>query len=266
MQVHQLGTGEPELAIVGGIHGDEPCGVRAVERLLEEAPDVAVPVALVIANEPALERGVRYVDEDMNRCFPGDPDAESLERRLAAELVAELAGCRVLSLHSTQSQADPFALVDELGPWSRELVPRLPVSAVVETGPFVDGRIFAALETIEVECGLQRSADAAENAVRIAREFLVASGALPGDTIRRELPAFRLTHQLPKPRAAHTAVHVANFEEVRAGQRYATADDREFAAEEPFFPVLCSAEGYEDVFGYAAESIGTVTSERNPPA
>lgn len=38
MRVAQLGEGDPEIAVVGGIHGDEPCGVHAVERLIEERP------------------------------------------------------------------------------------------------------------------------------------------------------------------------------------------------------------------------------------
>jgi len=33
MDVHDLGEGEPEVAVVGAIHGDEPCGARAVRRL-----------------------------------------------------------------------------------------------------------------------------------------------------------------------------------------------------------------------------------------
>lgn len=36
MQIETLGEGEPKIAIVGGIHGDEPCGVHAVETLLDE--------------------------------------------------------------------------------------------------------------------------------------------------------------------------------------------------------------------------------------
>ncbi len=90
MRVAQLGSGTPEIAVVAGIHGDEPCGVRAVERLLDERPTVNRPVKLVVANEAALERRVRFIDEDLNRTFPGDPDAKTHEGRLAAALVSEL--------------------------------------------------------------------------------------------------------------------------------------------------------------------------------
>jgi len=38
--------GTPAVAAVGGIHGDEPCGVRAIDRFLRESPvdDVQRPV------------------------------------------------------------------------------------------------------------------------------------------------------------------------------------------------------------------------------
>lgn len=38
MRVETLDQGEPRLAIVGAIHGDEPCGAQAVETLLNERP------------------------------------------------------------------------------------------------------------------------------------------------------------------------------------------------------------------------------------
>ena len=40
MRVETLGEGEPEVAVVGAIHGDEPCGATAVEAVLETDPDV----------------------------------------------------------------------------------------------------------------------------------------------------------------------------------------------------------------------------------
>lgn len=122
MRAEQLGDGTPEIAVVGGIHGDEPCGVRAVERLIEEQPTVERPVKLIVANEPAVERGVRYVNADLNRAFPGDLDADAYERRLAARLAEELSGCVTLALHSTQSHAEPFAVIDTPNSVAREIL------------------------------------------------------------------------------------------------------------------------------------------------
>ncbi|WP_207588758.1 succinylglutamate desuccinylase/aspartoacylase domain-containing protein [Halomontanus rarus] len=255
MRVAQLGSGTPEIAVVAGIHGDEPCGVRAVERLLDDRPSVTRPVKLVVANEEALERQVRFVDEDLNRAFPGDPDAQTHEGRLAHELAAELEGCLTFSMHSTQSHAEPFAIVKGLDELAREICPQLPVSSIVETGNFADGRMFSQVETIEVECGLQGSETAAENADRLTRAFLTAVDALPGDTVRKELPVYQLVDCIPKSTADTYEVFVDNFTRVDAGDAFAAADGDRQVADEPFYPVLMSSYGYTDVFGYAAEKL-----------
>jgi len=261
VRVATLGTGEPDIAIVGGIHGDEPCGEHAVEKLLAAPPALAEPVLLVVANELAIERGVRYVDEDLNRVFPGDPEAESHERQLAAAIAEEIAGCRTLAFHSTQSHSRPFALVRGVGDYEREVCPRLTLDAVVDTIDSESGRIFdVAPETIEVECGYQRSAAAADNAVRAAREFLTATGDM-ADADPREpepVPLFRLGSAIPKRAADGHRVFARNFEEVAAGEAFAAADDVDVVAEAPFYPVLMSAEGYEDVYGYRAKRVGTI--------
>ena len=262
MQIERLGDGDPEVAVVGGIHGDEPSGVAAVERFLADRPSVDRPVAFVLANERAVAAETRYVDADLNRSFPGDPDSEAHEERLAARLTEELGDCAVLALHSTQSYGDPFAVVDGLGSFEREHCPALPVEAVVEAGRFDAGRIFASLpRTIEVECGLQGSQAAADNAVTITRAFLQATGVLPGDppTRRTSLPVFDLQRSVPKAPAADYEVYAENFQPVPEGDPFAAADGEQLRAPEDFYPVLMSAEGYEEQFGYAATRVGTLS-------
>jgi predicted deacylase len=256
MRVETLGEGEAEAAVVGGIHGDEPCGVRAVERLLADPPDVERPVKLVVANERAVERGVRYVDCDLNRSFPGDATADAYESRLAAELTRELSGCRTLALHSTQSHPEPFAVVAGMGPMAREVAPRLSAVAVVDSGETVEGRLFASAEVLEVECGLQGSERAAEHAHRLSREFLAATGVLPGAPELEAMPLYRLTRTIPKDAAADYEVFAENFTRVGADEPFAAADGRPLHAETPFYPVLLSADGYDDLFGYAADLVG----------
>lgn len=258
MRVAQLGDGTPEVAVVGGVHGDEPSGVRAVERLLDERPAVERPVKLVVANEAAVERGLRFVDVDLNRSFPGDPDGPTHESRLAARLAEEVEDCTTLALHATRSHPEPFAVVDGLGPPAERIVPHLSVVAAVDAADHVEGRLFASGGVVEVEAGLQGSDLAAENAHAVAREFLAATGALDAPATRSPVPVYRLTGRLPKAAADEHEVFVDNFERVEHGAAYAAADGERVVADEAFYPVLVSATGYADVFGYAAERAGTL--------
>jgi len=263
MRVETVGDGPAQIAVIGGIHGDEPCGVHAVETLLAEEPDVNRAVKFIIANEEAIEADTRYVEEDLNRAFPGDPDGETHESRLAHRLGREVTDCQILALHSTQSYGGKFALVDRVREFERRVCPHLSVDAIVETCNFTEGRLFeVSRRLVEVECGYQRSESAAENAVAITREFLAATGALPpeesakGD-VTEERPVYRLTEPMPKVAAEAYEVFATNFSRVTAGQTYAAADEQEYVADEPFYPILLSAYGYEDVFGYAADRVGS---------
>ncbi|MEF8831376.1 MAG: succinylglutamate desuccinylase, partial [Halobacteriales archaeon] len=53
-------------------------------------------------------------------------------------------------------------------------------------------------------------------------------------------------------------VHAENFERVAAGERFAAVDGDALVAERPFYPVLLSADGYADIFGYMARRAGTL--------
>jgi succinylglutamate desuccinylase len=264
MRVETLGEGEPEVAIVGGIHGDEPCGPAAIEALLDADLGIERPVKLIVANEKALSRGVRYVEEDLNRAFPGAPDAETHEGRLAHDLLTEIRDCEICSLHSTQSYAAPFALVESTSGYARSVCPYLSVEALVETAGYSGGRLIDYPDVVELECGLQRTQTAAANAERLAREFLVATGVLAGDDEghrRHPLPVFRLEKHISKPEADVYEVFVENFERVAEGDRFAAADGEPLTADRPFYPILLSAYGYESVFGYAGDLIGRLDGE-----
>lgn len=257
MRTYTLGEGRPEVAVVGGIHGDEPCGEAAIERLVAADPPVERPVKLIVANEAAAERGVRFVDADLNRAFDGQ-DGSGHEYRLSRALAAEIEGMTALSLHSTQSYADPFAIVNGLDGAAGEVVTRLPVEAVVDVANDLDGRPFEleATPLVEVECGFQGSPEAADNAERVVRAFLGATGVLPPSPEPRSLPVYRMCDPIAKPPAERYEVHAENFRRVERGDTFARADERRFVADDPFYPVLFSAEGYDDIFGYVGQRAG----------
>jgi predicted deacylase len=255
MRVEQLGEGDPEIAIVAAIHGDEPCGVHAVERLLNEPPAVERSVKCVIANERALDRDVRFIDADLNRVFPGDSDAEAYERRLAPDLLDELHGCATLALHATKSTDRPFAISPVRGPLVETICPHLSVEALVDAGPCVETALGSYVDAIELECGRQGTAHASETAERLVREFLTVTGALPGtiDPPERALPVFQLRDHIPKQDATVYEVLATNFEQVAEGTPYATIDGEAQIAETSFYPVLMSPDGYETQLGYTAD-------------
>lgn len=254
------GPGEPEVAIVGGVHGDEPSGVRAIEQVLAADPDLRRGVAFVEANPPALAAGERYLDADLNRSFPGDEAAAARERRLAARVLDAVEGCDVLSLHSTHSTPQPMALLSRRQPRALELAAGLPVEHVIDETDAIDGALTEHAPAVTLEAGCQGTDAAAETAERFVYAFLRLTGALPGDPEDVDRTYYRLDEPVEKPPDAPDEVacselfdlRVDNFERVEAGTAWATADGEPYVAEEPFVPVLMSECGYDGILGYRA--------------
>jgi predicted deacylase len=87
VRVGRAGSGGPVGLLVASQHGDEgPWGTRAIRMLLESTPasDLVGSLRIVpVANPLAFEgntRESRIDGEDLNSCFPGDPEGRHTER------------------------------------------------------------------------------------------------------------------------------------------------------------------------------------------
>jgi hypothetical protein len=47
----------------------------------------------------------------------------------------------------------------------------------------------------------------------------------------------------------------SNFQKIEDGQKYAERDGEDVIAEQDFYPVLMSTDGYKDMLGFKAEKI-----------
>lgn len=198
----------PTLIVVGGMHGNEPAGVRAAERVLErlDAEGVVLRGDLLAlrGNLRALALGRRYQKRDLNRQWtlealarievaPYD-DPEICEvHELRAELDGALAAARgpvfFLDFHTTSAAGVPFALIgDTLA--QREFAAWLPIPAILGLEEQLDGVLSEYMTarratTLAVEGGQHDDPDAATSLeailwLSLAAAGLVARHALPG--------------------------------------------------------------------------------------
>lgn len=251
MEVYQLGEGKPEYAVIGSLHGDEPCGKKAIEKFLDSDYEFKKSVKFVVANEEALEQDTRFIDTDLNRSFPGDKHSDNHEERLAAQIIEEVKGLKVLDIHSTRSHPETFATVSSID----EVTQKLCSSAGVENAvyfPEENGALNEQVEGIVVEAGYQQSEKAVENAYDTIVNFLAAEGVIDAEFSLSD-PEF---YQYKETVEGDWIFTAENFRIVRQGEVYAEREDGEkLKAEEDFYPVLMSTEGYEGVLGFKAEKI-----------
>lgn len=204
-------AGGATLVGIGGIHGNEPAGVRALETVLSELgrPGGGLARGRFIAlagNRPALDAGVRYIDRDLNRIWnagDGCDDVEGVER---GELLALLDGYRrssaglpyLVDLHTTSGSAPPFVVVAE-GRKSRDFARALPAPLVLALSSQIPGTLVEYLAGegwtgLGFESGSHKGIVSVEFAVAALWIALEAAGLLePGDTrsaeARRRLAA-----------------------------------------------------------------------------
>jgi predicted deacylase len=261
-------AGSARVAIVGGIHGDEPAGERIVRRLADELDADGTgsgSVRLIIANEPALAAGTRYTDTDLNRAFPGDADSDEYERALAPRLAVELEGMdAVLALHTSHSAPPPFAIYSAATPSVRRSVTAMPIDYVLDAsglrGTTLDSTIP---HTVSIEVGKQGTEEAAEFGYEATLAFLRAHGAIDdAQPTFSETTVVAGDREVPKG-GGEPHVHFANFEQIPVGAVFAEDDEYTHTVdEEGVVPVLASEEGYEEIFGI----YGRVTGTLEPPA
>lgn len=124
----------PTVVLLAGMHGNEPSGIAAAERVLAELERRRVPVrgeiVAITGNLPALAAGRRYLAADLNRLWTravvnrvraGDIDESVPEEKQLAELLEILHAAidrargpvLVLDLHTASSSTPPFAILGD---------------------------------------------------------------------------------------------------------------------------------------------------------
>lgn len=109
-------------------HGNEfgtlPAAVELLQSLKEGRLNPLGPVSIVLGNVAAAEANQRFLEEDLNRVFTFDQEAESLERRRAEQLRPLFDQADFfLDFHQTQTPTESafwtFPWEGDLGLWAR---------------------------------------------------------------------------------------------------------------------------------------------------
>ena len=108
----------PRLLVLGAVHGNETCGTRAMQRLLEELErgDVVLQRGTVtfipVTNPLAYQLGQRTGDRNLNRNMAPSAIPQDFEDRIANVLCPLLEAHDVLlDLHSFHTGGAPFVMI-----------------------------------------------------------------------------------------------------------------------------------------------------------
>lgn len=253
-----------DILIIGGVHGDEPCGWKGLtEFYRENYTNLTRPVTFLLANPHAAFAEKRYIDTDLNRQFGSEhtPDEEHHEVTLASRISNIIDEFDlVISLHATQSTDEPFALFGPpVSKQALQLLQRAGISKTVSLPREAQyGSLISYPQVLEFECGFQQSQDAINNAKRIITDAIAAIDGLEThrSTPKSDVRIFELGAQITKPEGDNLSVEVNNLCTVPENKLIAKTDSEQLHAPEPFAPILVSENGYQDILGYTGVEVG----------
>jgi predicted deacylase len=195
----------PTVICIGGLHGNEPAGVLALRRVLDQLEKNKTPfrgrLIAVAGNLMALAKGVRFIDQDLNRIWrPGDidklisggntasaTDAEEAERRDLINVFVQSCSKKrspvyFLDLHTTSSVGSPFiTIADTLR--NRAFALKYPVPIILGIEERLDSTLLNYINdlgyiAVGFEAGQHYDPDSVENCVAALWITLVNAGCI----------------------------------------------------------------------------------------
>lgn len=169
----------PVVTIMGGIHGDEFCGYRAVEFLMKNLKLKKGTVHLIIANQLAIEADARQVNYNMNRIFLDNLSQDiqqTYEYQRSLEIRDYLDRSDILiDLHSSVEGSKPFIICESNG---LELASSVNVTNILTNiDAFHPGSTDGYMNNrdrigICIECGYKRDPNSTDFAIQSVLQML----------------------------------------------------------------------------------------------
>ncbi|MEP1096977.1 MAG: succinylglutamate desuccinylase/aspartoacylase family protein [Cyclobacteriaceae bacterium] len=196
----------PTLIFMGGVHGNEPSGVFALQKVLNEFKNKQIHgnVYAIAGNLWALERGIRFDKEDLNRVWteervralsksPEDAVNEDVVQQieiyqlLISILKSESGPFYFFDLHTTSSETVPFLTVND-SLLNRKFTVQYPIPIILGIEEYLEGPILSYINekgyvAFGYEAGQHDSLSSIENHISFIYLSLVFCGIVKQDDI-----------------------------------------------------------------------------------
>lgn len=190
----------PTLIFFGGIHGNEPAGVRALQNVmhqLKQKPKRYRGTCYGIkGNLPALNKGVRFIDEDLNRIWSTDNiesegqinSSSSSEKKELLELFQIITGILrsntppfyFIDLHTTSGETEPFIVMND-SLLNRRFTQHYPLPVILGIEEYLSGALLSYINDLGyVSFGFESGQHRDVQAISVAENFVWYTLGLTG--------------------------------------------------------------------------------------
>ncbi len=226
----------PVVTIMGGVHGNEPCGVDAINMLKDSLKIKNGKVHLIFGNPRAIENNVREMELNLNRSFRDDKNMSDFEKGTyeyarSRKIMPYLDESDVLlDIHSTSAKGTPpFIICSEK---SMEIAKYFPYDYVCDGfDNFHSGSTDYYMSKnrkigICIECGYHKDVGAKKLSMECVENLLDLLGMVENKS-KHNINSNQnklIARSIYKTKTNEFVLtkDFANFEEIKKGQHIAT--------------------------------------------
>jgi succinylglutamate desuccinylase len=262
----------PTLIFIGGMHGNEPAGIFALEKVIKHLNKEKLPfkgnMYAISGNLNALEKGIRYKKVDLNRLWSlkkvdkikkgkasekGEENIEQQQLYLSVKNILEMENRPIyfFDLHTTSSKTIPFITVND-SLLNRKFTQQYPVPMILGIEEFLDGPLLSYINELGYvafgfEGGQHDDIASIDNHVAFIYLSIVFCGSLKRSQIEyqkyydflfknsqrsQEIYEIVWHHEIMQEEIFKMEPGFVNFQPIKKGQLLASSDGNKVVATE----------------------------------
>ncbi len=231
-------------------HGNELIGLKVALELKKLKIDNILKVN--IANKKAYKRKVRFIDQDLNRSFPGNENG-NYEEKLAAKMLPKIKEADIVfDIHSTTSNLKDAVIITKLDKETQELLDVISPKYVLYMAGNKDNALISNAKIgIAFEYGNDNNSKVLIKIVNDIKKVLAHFKLIEEvSVIKRKTRYFKIDKEVKKPEGYTLLASIKNYQLVKKGDKFAQLNKEYLVADEDFYPILFGDNNYHDIFGF----------------
>lgn len=258
------GNGKKKVLVIGCVHGDELIGEKVISELRKLIISHGTLVT-VLANTHAMKAKKRFIDQDLNRSFPGEIQGNH-EERLAHSLAPLLKEADiVLDIHSTTTDTTSAVILTKVNQPIRQLLSIFNPKRVVVMEKKVGKTALTGYckAGISFEYGKDKSKEAYKETLTDVKKILEGLGMIEGKKngvpkTAHKTEYFEVLGVLARPSGFKLEKTIKNFLLVRKGEIIARNGGHTQKAPRNFYPLLFGPISYKEIWGFMAKKVKSI--------
>lgn len=235
-----------DLILICCLHGNEGHGLKVCKR------QSLFP--FILANEKALKEKRRFIDVDLNRCFPGKKEGNH-EEKLAFEILDKIKKFEyVLDLHSSSNKCPVFGIITKPNKEKIEFARRLGLSRlVIMPESFASGKALIDF----VNCGISIEIGPHERNENVGDVLKLINNFASKTNYSDDIEIFEVFDIIKKE---NEKILINNLEHVTRGQIMSKGNGEQ-RAEFDFMPILVNEKSYGDTLCLACRKVDFINEK-----